>query len=392
MGSTHTHCTHATSGWRIHCGVEVTELSTNKQNTLPRDSGGGSQEGNDVDMKEIAEQTTWTNSAAQKSPGIEEHREQRNRRMMRKIIMSQGPWYDEESTVAWKRYMQTEALGQHICCQYCQSTVKPIVVVTPGRIEQRRQTVCFCTSCWRFTCKHHGKEKVTDMNFFQQMNPDTGKFYRALPYAEEEHPRRIRGPVTDHELDHFRKDRLQLRKEGGPDKCVNELVRLLTTEELEIIREWADRALRDAQGARVLTDEILNCSIHLLNKGGDTSTKPSDWRPIGLLKVCMQLVHHVVNKRLTVITEAENLIAPGQDGGRVRQGVDLNQLKLDWITSEAQRLKRRVFRIDIDFKNAFNSMSQSALWDVLRAYNIPDVDLLEAIYSRTTACMMPDVQ
>ena len=53
-------------------------------------------------------------------------------------------------------------------------------------------------------------------------------------------------------------------------------------------------------------------------------------------------------------------------------------------------LKRRVFRIDIDFKNAFNSMSQSALWDVLRAYNIPDVDLLEAIYSRTTACMDPE--
>jgi hypothetical protein len=29
----HTH-THAASGWRIHCGVEVTELSTNKQHTL----------------------------------------------------------------------------------------------------------------------------------------------------------------------------------------------------------------------------------------------------------------------------------------------------------------------------------------------------------------------
>ena len=29
----HTH-THATFGWRIHCGVEVTELSTNKQQSL----------------------------------------------------------------------------------------------------------------------------------------------------------------------------------------------------------------------------------------------------------------------------------------------------------------------------------------------------------------------
>jgi hypothetical protein len=127
--------------------------------------------------------------------------------------------------------------------------------------------------------------------------------------------------------------------------------------------------------------------IIILHKGGDTSDKPSDWRPIGLLNVGIQLIHHVINARLTSITEAENLIVPGQDGGR---GVDLNQLKLDWITSKAHRLKQRVLRIDIDFKNAFNTMSQSALWAVMRAYNLPDVDLLEAVYSRTTACMDPE--
>jgi hypothetical protein len=42
-----------------------------------------------------------------------------------------------------------------------------------------------------------------DISFFKQFNPSTGKFHRALPYAEEEHPRRIRGPVTDYELDQF---------------------------------------------------------------------------------------------------------------------------------------------------------------------------------------------
>ena len=118
-------------------------------------------------------------------------------------------------------------------------------------------------------------------------------------------------------------------------------------------------------GAEVLspswvTDDVLNCSIRLLHKGGDTSDKPSDWRPIGLLNVGTHLIHHIINDRShitlsTNITEAENLIVPGQDGGRAGRGVDVNQLKLDWITSEAQRLKQRILRIDIDFKNAFNS-------------------------------------
>jgi hypothetical protein len=146
------------------------------------------------------------------------------------------------------------------------------------------------------------------MSFFKHFNPETGRFHRALPYQEEEYPRRIRGPVTDAELDHFRQDRLQLRKEGGPDTYVNEIIRALTSEELEVIREWADQALRDAKSAEVLTEEVLYCTIRLLHKGGDTSDKPSDWRPVGLLNVCMQLIHHVINYRLTVITKVENLI------------------------------------------------------------------------------------
>jgi hypothetical protein len=119
---------------------------------------------------------------------------------------------------------------------------------------------------------------------------------------------------------------------------------------------------------------------------GQAEGLETDWSP----QCGTQLVHHVINYRLTFITEGENLIVPGQHGGRAGRGVALNQLKLDWITSEAKRLKQRMIRIDIDFKNAFNSMSQSALWEVMRAYNIPDVDLLEAIYGRTTACMDPE--
>jgi hypothetical protein len=37
-----------------------------------------------------------------------------------------------------------------------------------------------------------------------------------------------------------------------------------------------------------------------------------------------QFVHHVINYRLTTITEVENLIVPGQDGGRAGRGVDLD--------------------------------------------------------------------
>ena len=133
----------------------------------------------------------------------------------RRVIMDQGAWCDEEHTMAWKKYMQTEGLGQHVSCQHCNGKETPIAVVIPGKIQQRRKLACFCTNCWSFTSIHHSKVTSMDISFFKQFNPETGKFHRALPYTDEEHPRRIRGPITDHELDHFRKARLQLRKAGG---------------------------------------------------------------------------------------------------------------------------------------------------------------------------------
>jgi hypothetical protein len=42
----HTH-THAASGWRIHCGAEVTELSTNKQHSLSKKADSDDDEGDD---------------------------------------------------------------------------------------------------------------------------------------------------------------------------------------------------------------------------------------------------------------------------------------------------------------------------------------------------------
>jgi len=58
--------------------------------------------------------------------------------------------------------------------------------------------------------------------------------------------------------------------------------------------------------------------------------------------------------------------------------------RVHFIQQEARRQGRRVYQVDIDFKNAFNAMSQAAFWQVVRMFKIPDVDLLEQIYESTT--------
>ena len=43
--------------------------------------------------------------------------------------------------------------------------------------------------------------------------------------------------------------------------------------------------------------------------------------------------------------------------------------------------------MNVDFENAFDSVPHENLWTVLRAFKIPDIDLLEAIYSVATVSL-----
>jgi hypothetical protein len=52
---------------------------------------------------------------------------------------------------------------------------------------------------------------------------------------------------------------------------------------------------------------------------------------------------------------------------------------------EALTQGNRVYRVDVDFRNAFNAMSQAAL--LKRAYGIPDIDLFESLYKHSTVRM-----
>ena len=127
------------------------------------------------------------------------------------------------------------------------------------------------------------------------------------------------------------------------------------------------------------------CIVALLHKGGDSTDRTGDYRPVVLLNSLFQLISYVIQERLVRIVEGSNILEPGQGGFRVRRGCDINTHKLDFITREAKQTTSNPFvRVDVDFENAFNSVPHENLWSVLRAFKFPDIDLLEAIYSVAT--------
>jgi len=111
----------------------------------------------------------------------------------------------------------------------------------------------------------------------------------------------------------------------------------------------------------------MNSTISQLHKGWDAN-KPSDQRPVVLPNRVYQLLNYEINERLNKIVEPANILEPGQGGGRQGRCVGMNMQRVHFIRvqQEARRQGKRVYRVDIDFKNAFNAMSQAALWQVMR--------------------------
>ena len=105
-----------------------------------------------------------------------------------------------------------------------------------------------------------------------------------------------------------------------------------------------------------------------------------------------QLLNYVINELLKNFVEPANILEPGQGGDRQGRCVGINMQKVHFIQQEARRQGKKVYRVDIDFKNAFNAMSQAALWQVTRMFKIPDVKLLEQIYEGATLRLAPNNQ
>ena len=92
--------------------------------------------------------------------------------------------------------------------------------------------------------------------------------------------------------------------------------------------------------------------------------KTSDQRLVVLLNSGYQLLNYIINERLERIMEQTNVLEPGQGGGRQGRSVNNNMQKMNFVTHEAHRQGKRVYQVDIDFRNAFHAMSQAFLIDI----------------------------
>jgi len=126
----------------------------------------------------------------------------------------------------------------------------------------------------------------------------------------------------------------------------------MSDEEFLIVQAWVNEILtlpEKAIDTKRQSLSTMNGTISQLHKGGSTN-KTSDQRPVVLLNSGYQLLNCIINERLKRIVEQTNVSEPGQGGGGQGRSVNINMRKMHFVTHEAHRQGKRVYRVDVDFK------------------------------------------
>jgi len=128
--------------------------------------------------------------------------------------------------------------------------------------------------------------------------------------------------------------------------------------------------------------ELLMAKVVLIHKDKDTAIL-DHYRPIALLNTIYQLIMLIITSRLRQLSENYAVMEDSQYGFRAHRGVQMVIQRAHWVQQQAMKESGTLIRIDLDFKNAFNSAGHSCLWVILRGLGIPDVDFLEDLYSKS---------
>ena len=164
-------------------------------------------------------------------------------------------------------------------------------------------------------------------------------------------------------------NRLAARKACGQDEVPAEILKNGPAPFKENLRLLINEVL---QSRCKLGPELLDSKVVLIHKKGDQESL-RNYRPIALLTSTYQLINIILADRLQALAEKHRLLESSQFGFRWLTGVSNSVQKQNWLLKLASTGDGTLIRIDLDYRNAFNSAGHACLWAVLEKFGVPDI-------------------
>uniref|UniRef100_H3H5C5 RNase H type-1 domain-containing protein n=1 Tax=Phytophthora ramorum TaxID=164328 RepID=H3H5C5_PHYRM len=121
--------------------------------------------------------------------------------------------------------------------------------------------------------------------------------------------------------------------------------------------------------------------VRLLYKKGPRED-PANWRPICLQQVIYKTYAGVLARRFTRWLAANGRHADAQKGFRTVNGCGEHNFLASTLIDHARRSRRELHMVWYDLKNAFGSVPQELLWEVLQRMGVPPafVEVCQGLY------------
>jgi len=305
------------------------------------------------------------------------------------IVVSKGPWKGENMVTAAESFFQTNAYHPFAICSKGHTNPMPMTkvvlsdtTVVGGPTTQREiQHFCQHRECMCMDAEHFrsNRQEVKDTSFLE----DKGVFsFRTIPAHES-----IRGPIrTFREFSRY-VARMSDRKAAGKDMMPADLFKRAPEAFRRNAWSLINLILADEYTCR---PDILEAKVILLCKDVTSPDLLGNYRPIALCNAFYQLLNSIITSRLRHLTEKYAVLEATQFGFRNARAVQLVIQKARWLTRQAMKSDGKLIRVDLDFKNAFNSAGHSCLWKILEGFGVPDVSLLKDSYENSSMRIQVD--
>lgn len=269
---------------------------------------------------------------------------------------------DQDKLWIMDHHYQQISYAKKARCPCCDGG-QPIAL--PLRMNGEVGTVDYCQHCFRvseFAARSHEYE---DLSFLGKVTK-----FRTVPEGE-----RLAGRVTFEEFTKYLK-KLKEKKAAGVDKFHVEFLKHAHTDLQKFVHHLVNLYLEQTL---LIDEDFLLGEIRLLFKK-EPATNLRNWRPVCLLQMIYKLVAVILNDRLYVMAEKYHLLEGTQEGFRKASGTGRQGQSLTWLFDRARSNGGKLYCVYADFVSAFDSPDHPALLRALKAYGIPDVDLLASLY------------
>ena len=196
------------------------------------------------------------------------------------------------------------------------------------------------------------------------------------------------------------KPRLWTSKSAGPDGVYAETLRWTCPKDPKERHEFRKRisaALASIFNRVIVDGRVPECpqfaeaTMSALYKGVGDRSAPTNYRGICVPNVLAKLFGLVLGTRLSHWSVVNGVISPAQAGFVVLHGCEYHIFTLMEILRQRVRHNRDTVLVFIDFRKAYDSLSQDVIWEVLELMGIPPnfIDLLKSwtAQSRITLCV-----